>query len=579
MKRNTVKSISMLLAVIMLFSTALLAVGCNGDEPVDTTAEETTPAPEDTAEPSLPEILESDLSKYYLIRPEKASDKICDQTNVLFQKLMASTPIFEYRDDFYREDVPSLAISEFEILVGKTNRPESIQFLSDLKYNDYGFAQIGKKIVIAGHSDQATYNAIQEFIFTVIHNKDSKEGVFYTSEYDFLKKLDYKIGDVKLGEVSLSEYRIVYPAKNRYSERIAAQNIADKLANVSGIVLDVVTDAEENGVSEYEILVGSTNRHTEAESSAIVSGLGANDAVIKYDGKKVGIFGATATALMVAASDLYSRFDAEKTDVHKFTLEAETLCKYNDSILSAMSFNVWVSSRTQDRVDRVVKMVTNYLPDTIGFQEVNAAWLGALRDGLKTQYAYVGEGRDGGVNGEYNPIFYKKDVFNLLESGTKWLSDTPDKVSKVPESSLNRIYTYALLERKSDGVRIMVVNTHFDHTSAQAREKQADVLVDYLKTIINYPIVLTGDFNCESSSSAYSKIISGGVKNSYDIADKRHNKDATYTNYGQSNKIIDFAFVNPKFVSVSSYRVCSEMINGDYPSDHHPVVIEYAIIN
>jgi endonuclease/exonuclease/phosphatase family metal-dependent hydrolase len=124
----------------------------------------------------------------------------------------------------------------------------------------------------------------------------------------------------------------------------------------------------------------------------------------------------------------------------------------------------------------------------------------------------------------------------------------------------------------------MVVNTHFDHTSAQAREKQAKVLVEYLKTITEYPIVLTGDFNCESSSSAYSTLVSTGIANSSDIADKKINNVATFTNYGSSNKIIDFVFVSSKLIGVTSYQVCNEKINGDFPSDHHPVLIEYTLL-
>ena len=81
-----------------------------------------------------------------------------------------------------------------------------------------------------------------------------------------------------------------------------------------------------------------------------------------------------------------------------------------------------------------------------------------LNGNLGELYASVGQGRDGGVDGEYSAIFYNKTKFSVLESGTKWLSDTPDKVSKVPESSLNRIFTYALLQRSTDNMKIMFAN-------------------------------------------------------------------------------------------------------------------------
>ncbi len=578
MKKTISKLIVWLLLLSMILSLPLSLVSCNktGGEETEAQTDEITEAPEETEAP-LPSILKADLAKYAIVRPEKLSDSLKERINNLYQKLKKDFNVNVYKDDFYRDDVPAYRIGEYEILVGKTNRPETADFLSNLKYNDFGYAQYGNKIVIAGHSDDATINAIQEFMFSVVVKKDGEEGVFYNNSYDYIKRLDYRIDELTIGGVAVNEYRIVYPKRNGSSEIVAAQLIADAIANVSGFVLNVIHDGEAEA-SEYEILVGATNRNTDAEISAFASQLSDLESILTFDGKKINIYGVTTTALLVAANELTAKFAEESGEKVAVTLDASQVCKYNDSILKAMSFNVWVSGKTVERNERVVSMVLKYLPDTVGFQEVDPVWLATLNAGLKDQYAFVGEGRNGGASGEYNPIFYKKEVFNLIDSGTRWLSETPNKVSKVEESSLNRIYTFALLERKSDGERIMIVNTHFDHTSAAAREKQAEILVEYLKTITDYPIVLTGDFNCEASSKAYSTIIAAGVSNSSDIADKRINRSATFTNYGSSNKIIDFAFVSPKSVAVTTYRVCDEMINGDYPSDHHPVLIEYTLL-
>jgi endonuclease/exonuclease/phosphatase family metal-dependent hydrolase len=124
----------------------------------------------------------------------------------------------------------------------------------------------------------------------------------------------------------------------------------------------------------------------------------------------------------------------------------------------------------------------------------------------------------------------------------------------------------------------MVINTHFDHESGVAREKQAMALMRYISTITDYPVVLTGDFNCGASSKAYSNIVSSGMlTNSSTIAGNVITKGPTYTDYGTSNSTIDFVFVTHKKILVESYRVCNEKINGNYPSDHHPVLIEYTI--
>lgn len=579
MKQLTIKTISLMLAILTLLSAVSLLAGCGEDGEVTTEPQiESTAAPVEETTPAdeLSPILLADLVNYSIVRPEKISGDVREKINLLYQKIKTKVEI-GYKDDFYREDIPTFSMGEYEILVGKTNRPETAQFLADLKYNDYGYVQIGKKIVIAGHSDEATMKAVDAFLDGVVLKKESDDGVFYKSEMDFLKIMTYNIGSVSIAGVPIGSYRLVYPKKNSQSEKAVAEVIASAIAETSGIVLNIIHDGED-AAADYEILVGATNRHTADEIAAMGANLGTTEAVIKYDGKKIAIYGVTSTALLVAANEFNAQFKDKTGEKVEIALASETLCKYDDSILTAMSFNVWVSGKTAERNERVLTMVRNYFPDTVGFQEVDPTWLSVLREGLKDQYAYVGEGRNGGNSGEYNPIFYKKDIFNLIDSGTKWLSNTPNVVSKVEESSLNRIYTYALLERKSDGKRIMIVNTHFDHTSAEAREQQAKILVKYLETITDYPVVLTGDFNCTSSASAFSTILGSGVSNANDIADKRENNAATFTNYGSSNKIIDFVFVTPKSIAVTFYKVCNEMINGDFPSDHHPVLIEYALL-
>lgn len=580
MKNKLIKLICLIAAIAMIVPLASALVACGDTTPEVTEPEnDTTAAPGEIEETEAPAagILIADLTKYSLIRPEKASDAVLDECNALFRKMKEKFNIADYKDDFFREDIPMYQIGEYEIIIGKSNRPETREFLSNLRYNDYGYAQIGKKIVIAGHSDEATISALLKFLSDVVQKKNGEEGVFYTKEYDYINQAKYDIPSIYIGGTSVSDYRIVYPKKNSLSEKVTADVIADAIAEVSGIVVSVIHDGEAEA-SGCEILVGATNRTSASDITAIASKLGAMESVIKNDGKNIMIFGNSSTGLLVAANEFVAKFKVSPTEKLEVSVAAEELCAYNDSILTAMSFNIWVSGKTAERNERVLSMVRNYFPDTVGFQEVDSTWYSTLKAGLKEHYAYVGEGRDGGTKGEANPIFYKKDLFNLIDSGTKWLSDTPNNVSKVPESSLNRIYTYALLERKSDGTRIMVVNTHFDHTSAEAREKQAVVLVKYLKTITDYPIVLTGDFNCNSSSSAYSKIISGGVVDSNQVTEKRVNNAATFTNYGNSNKIIDFVFVSPNGIAVTSYQVCNEMINGDFPSDHHPVLIEYAVL-
>jgi endonuclease/exonuclease/phosphatase family metal-dependent hydrolase len=531
---------------------------------------------ENVSEKITSNILVSELSKYSLIRPEKVSEGVRERINTFYNELNEKFNIADYKDDFHRDDVPKYQIGEYEIIVGNADREETREFLTELRCEDYGYVQMGKKIIIAGHSDENVINAIEKFVDTIVSKTEASDEVFYKSEYDYVNHGKYKISSVYIENVFAGKYRIVYPEKNENSEKKAAVMISDAIRKASGIVVNVISD-KESEANGYEILVGATNRNTDEEIADMSEKLLDIESVIKSNGKNVNVFGKNYTSIMVATNEFLSKLEGDNMEKLEISFENEQTFMYDDTTLWAMSFNVWIGGKNPERDERVVEMVRKYSPDTVGFQEVDSGWLSVLNAGLGNEYDFVGEGRDGGSKGEYNPIFYKKAIFTLLESGTRWLSSTPEVVSKVEESTLNRIYTYALLERKSDGSRIMVINTHFEHTSDKPREKQAEVLVKMLESVTEYPVILTGDFNCESSSIPFSKVVSGGVVNSFDLADDKINSTATFTNYGSANLTIDFVFVSPKGIDVNSYKVCNEKINGNFPSDHHPVLIEYEL--
>src|SRR5699024_11559461 len=58
-------------------------------------------------------------------------------------------------------------------------------------------------------------------------------------------------------------------------------------------------------------------------------------------------------------------------------------------------------------------------------------------------YNMIGEGRDGGKSGEYNTVFYKRDVLTLKNQGQFWLSETPDIPGSISwNSGCKRICTW-----------------------------------------------------------------------------------------------------------------------------------------
>ncbi len=53
--------------------------------------------------------------------------------------------------------------ADHEILVGNTSRPETMEFLKNLNYNQYGFGVVGNKIVVTGWNETTTEMAVANF--------------------------------------------------------------------------------------------------------------------------------------------------------------------------------------------------------------------------------------------------------------------------------------------------------------------------------------------------------------------------------------------------------------------------------
>ncbi len=222
-------------------------------------------------------------------------------------------------------------------------------------------------------------------------------------------------------------------------------------------------------------------------------------------------------------------------------------------------------------------IISQYAPDTVGVQEATGEWMSVLSERLK-DYACVGEHRDKNPDSEHSAVFYLKDKFNLLDSGTIWLSDTPEvKYTKYKESACIRIATWAVIENKKTGLKYAHINTHLDHMSDSSRVLQADVLNRKIAELekAGFPVVCTGDFNAEPESEAYARM-TVSAKDSKMIAFKSDN-GITYHGYGKveedSAGPIDYVFVS-EGITVELYRIIRNTVKDMYPSDHYPIMVD-----
>ena len=265
-----------------------------------------------------------------------------------------------------------------------------------------------------------------------------------------------------------------------------------------------------------------------------------------------------------------------------FILNCERFYKpWEESKMKVMSFNIFCGGsgekEWQKRIALVVRTIRNAQPDIFGVQEAHYKWMKALISAFP-DYSYVGVGRDDGKKkGEFSAVFYLKEKFRCLDSGNFWLSDTPDKPGKGWDAACVRICSWAKLKNKTTGKEFVFMNTHLDHVGAVAMQNGAELIAQKGVEIAgDYPVIVTGDFNVTPDSAPCKVIKDAGFVDCRDAAGET-DKGITYHGYmpdgsdGQS--VIDYVFVRGD-VYVRRFKVVKKMIDGMYPSDHHPVVAD-----
>ena len=349
---------------------------------------------------------------------------------------------------------------------------------------------------------------------------------------------------------------------------------------------DFYKKAEE--IPEKEILVGKVKRDLEFDRTTLKEG----EYYIGVEGSKIIIDAYDAETLHFAVRAFAEKWLTKDLGIHEdgTLVINETMCAsmlgldlaVKDSILilsqNMRSGNDGNGNDIKDRAPRFKQLMEEYQPDIVGTQETTKLWNDYFKSYFKNEYGMIGCSRNGrtATTGEWNTILYRLDRFELLDSDTFWLSNTPDKASKVESSSLNRICTWALLKDKQTGKTFLMANTHLDHTSDQARNEQSVILLNYLnRKFSKYPIYITGDYNFEPSSEAY-KIINKSLLDAHDeaLVDKSTTQ-LTFHSYGNPSKEIDFCFYNDKSTPVTYY-----IVNDDYDgyvSDHYGVLIKFVL--
>lgn len=229
--------------------------------------------------------------------------------------------------------------------------------------------------------------------------------------------------------------------------------------------------------------------------------------------------------------------------------------------------------------------------DIWGAQEVVHNQLQDLLAALP-EYAYTGVGRDDGeTRGEYSPIFYKKDRFEILRSGNFWLSEDTAKPNKGWDAACIRICSWGEFRDKGSGKAFWMLNLHMDHVGVVARAESAKLILAKIKQMCGegQPVILTGDFNVDQRNPAYTLIATSGLlRDAYETAAVRYAHNGTFNSFkleSVTDSRIDHIFLTKDF-KVARYGILTDTYAPKegpprLPSDHYPVkvVVSYQDAN
>ena len=269
---------------------------------------------------------------------------------------------------------------------------------------------------------------------------------------------------------------------------------------------------------------------------------------------------------------------------------AGTECTFGQNeTLKVLSFNIRYNNPNDgenswpNRSERIKNFLWSESPDIIGFQEVLHNEVLELDHALfnynfsQRQYTRIGVGReDGQTKGEFSPIYFRSNRFQLISSKTVWLSKTPDKPSKGWDAACERIATFALLFDEELKDTLLVVNAHWDHVGVVARQESAKLILKEIEAFTSIQnIIFMGDFNCTPEDPALKKLRAEFSDAGIGVS----SKVGTFNNFERAANPkaprIDYVFYKLKNLGFHYYKVGNTDVTEPLLSDHFPIVVEF----
>jgi endonuclease/exonuclease/phosphatase family metal-dependent hydrolase len=222
------------------------------------------------------------------------------------------------------------------------------------------------------------------------------------------------------------------------------------------------------------------------------------------------------------------------------------------------------------------EILLKHHPDIIATQEGRFDQLMDFQ-GILGDYLIIDDHRSWIKERMYPTFFIRKNVFEVIRSEDRWLSETPQVAGSLSfGSAFPRLMTWIKIQPKNSDVNFVVVNTHLDHMRQETRKEQMKVLSGEIGKVLDTGsrLIVMGDFNDSPESDVRAILMSQhrGLQDSWKLF---HSSEETshhaFSGECQNGSRIDWILVDEK-ITVEECFLEKGTVNGCYPSDHFPVV-------
>lgn len=450
----------------------------------------------------------------------------------------------------------------------------SASYYSGMKFSDYRVRQNGDNIAMVGYVYGPLYIASEQFcdatevVYGDIYVKKSALDKSYSAQY--------QIGDITLGGKSVSDYVITYSGNDKEK----SEKIRDKIRDTAGFMLSIEEDS------------------TASKAIAVVGGAPEGSYKIAVSGEKLVMSYASAyewDRLWAGVDRIFTNVTSSNTLALE-DLEVEYSLASAKGMMSFNVKNVWnVGTTPGTRDDVTAAMVLQYAPDFVCLQEFDTLYRNASNGLIGKISGIYAEVDVAGLSKahNWNPIFYNKDKYTVLESGYVYFPDHTSSVEynyaggTADGKSKFRSLVWAVLKDMTDGSLYLIGNLHFstgdDVTAIQQGE--AALAISKIKEIAakheGCITLVAGDYNSNRSTAnkGTCKMIDSGFKDTFDMTSTRTDSGSTHNGNNPpaagylKNAIDHILTLNDLTVYSYSILTDSDILAS---SDHCPTIIKFS---